>query len=72
MSKMSKSVCINKLADLVNAYHIQLIHTIEVYVKMRPIDVKLSIYIDFGVENDDKYHEFENGDQAKISKYNKI
>ena len=39
---------------------------------MRPIDVKLSIYIDFGVENDDKYHEFENGDQAKISKYNKI
>ena len=37
---------------------------------MKPVDVKSSTYIDFGVENNDKYLKFEVGDHVRISKYN--
>ena len=37
---------------------------------MKPVDVKSSTYIDFGVENNDKYPKFEVGDHVRISKYN--
>ena len=39
---------------------------------MKPIDVKKSRYIAFGVKNDDKDPKFEVGDQVKIWKYKNI
>ena len=39
---------------------------------MKPIDVKSSVYIDFGVENNDKDHKFKVDDHVRISKYKNI
>ena len=39
---------------------------------MKPIDVKSSAYIDFGVENNDKDHKFKVDDHVRISKYKNI
>ena len=41
-------------------------------MKMKPINVKSSTYIDFGVENNDKDPKFEVGDHMRISKYKSI
>ena len=39
---------------------------------MKPSDVKLCTYIDFGVENNDKDSKLEVGDLVRISKYKNI
>ena len=39
---------------------------------MKPIDAKLSTYIDFGIEDNDKDHKFEVSDHVRISKYKNI
>ena len=39
---------------------------------MKFVNVKLSIYIDFNVEKNDKDHKFEVGERVKIPKYKKI
>ena len=39
---------------------------------MKPVDVKSSTYIDFGVENNEKDPKFQVGDHVKISKYKNI
>ena len=39
---------------------------------MKPADVKSSIYIDFGVENNDADPKFKVGDHVRISKYKNI
>ena len=44
MTSVSKSVYIDKLDDIVNEYS----NTHHSTIKMKPIDVKWSIYIDFG------------------------
>ena len=59
---------IDKLLDLVNKYN----NTYNRTMKMKPINVKSSTYIDFGVENNDKDPKFEVGDHMRISKYKSI
>ena len=39
---------------------------------MEPVDVNSSTYIDFDLENNDKYPRFKIGDHVKILKYEKI
>ena len=41
-------------------------------IKMKSVDVKPNAFIDFGVENNAKYHKFEVGDHVRISKYKNI
>ena len=62
MTSTSENVYINKLDDIVdkqnNAYHRT--------IKMKPIDVKTSIYTDFDIENNDKDPKFKVGDHVRI------
>ena len=41
-------------------------------IKMKPADLKSSMYIDFNVENNEKDPKFEVGGHVKIWKYKKI
>ena len=41
-------------------------------VKMKPVDVKLSMYIDFNKENNKEEHKFKVPDPVRISKYKTI
>ena len=50
MTSMSENVYIDKLDDIVNKYNNRYHRTI----KMKPFDVKPSIYIDFNKENNKK------------------
>ena len=50
MTSISKNVCIDKLANIVNKYN----NTYHSRIKMKPVDVKASTYIDFGTENGQK------------------
>ena len=50
MTSVSKNVYIVKLDNIVNKYNNKSHNTI----KAKPCDVKSSIYIDFGAENNDK------------------
>ena len=50
MASISKNVYIDKLDDILNEYN----NTNHRTIKMEPIDVKLSMYIDFGAENNDE------------------
>ena len=68
MTSMSKNVYIDKLDDIVNRYNNIYPRTI----KMKPVDVKSSIYIDFNKENNKEAHKFKVGDNVKISKYKNI
>ena len=60
MTRISKKVHIDKFYDIVNkknnAYHGT--------IKMKPIDVNWSTYIDFNVENNDKDTKFEIGEKC--------
>ena len=49
MTSASKHVYIDKLDDMVNKYN----NAYHIAIKMKPIDVKSSTYIDFGIENND-------------------
>ena len=64
----SKNVCIDKLDDIVNKYNNIYLRTI----KIKPVDVKPSTYIDFGIKNNDRDPKFEDGEHVRISKYKKI
>ena len=66
MTSMSRNVNTDKLADIVNEY----INTYQ--STMKPIDVKSSTYIDFGIENKDKDAKFEVGDHVRLSKCKNI
>ena len=56
---------INKLDNIVDEFNNAYNRTI----KMKPVDVKSSTYIDFNVENNDKDLKFEVGNHVRISKY---
>ena len=62
MTSISKSVCIDKLDDIVhecnNTYHRT--------IKMKPTDVKISTSIDFEVGNNDGDPKFKVGDCVRI------
>ena len=68
MKSISKSVYIDKLNDIVNKYN----NTYHKTIKMKPVDVKPSTYIDSSKEID--YHDpkLKIGDIARISKYKNI
>ena len=67
---ISKNVYINKLDDIANI----IIHnnTYHRTIKMKPIDIKSYIYIDFNKENDKEGPTFKVGDKVTISKYKNI
>ena len=68
MTSISKNLYIDKLNDIVNKYNSIYYRTI----KMKPINIKSSTYIDFGIEKKDKEPELATGDHVRVSKYNKI
>ena len=65
MTSVSKTVYIDKLEDIINEYN----NTKHRTTKMKPIDVKDNIYIDFGKEVNDNNPKFKVGDHVRISKY---
>ena len=54
-----------KLDDIVNEYN----NTYHSAIKMKPIGVKSSTYIDFGVETNKNDPKFKVGGHIRISKY---
>ena len=68
MTSISKNVYIDKLDDIVNEYN----NTKYIATKMKPIDVKNDIYIDFGKEVNDNDPKFKVWDHVRISKYKSI
>ena len=68
MTSISKNMYIDKLDDIVSEYN----NTYHSTIKMKHVDVKSSIYIDFDKENIDKYPKFKVGDHVIISKYKNI
>ena len=65
MPSILKNVYTDKIDSTVNEYN-NLYHRT---IRMKPINVKTSTYIDFGAENNDKGPKFEVGDHVEISKY---
>ena len=61
MTSLSKNVYIGKFKNIYDRT-----------IKMKPVDVKSSIYIEFGVENNNKNPKFEVGDHVRISKCKNI
>ena len=59
---------IDRLDDIVDKYN----NTYHRTIKMKPVDVKLSTYIDFHFENNDKDPKFKVGEDLRISKYKDI
>ena len=68
MTSISKNVYIDKLDDIVNECN-NIYHRT---IKMKPVDVKDNIYIDFKKEVNDKDLKFKIGDHVRISKYKNI
>ena len=64
---ISKSMYTNKSDGIVNKYN-------NTYgtIKMKPVDVKWSTYIDFYKENNKEVTKFKVGDNVRISKYKNI
>ena len=68
MNSVSKDVYINKLADIANKYN----NTYHSTIKMKPADVKSSIYIVFSKDYKEKDPKFKYGDVVRVSKYKNI
>ena len=68
MTSVSKDFYIDKLDDIVNEYN----KTYQNRIKIKPGDLKLSTYIDFSKEVNEKDPKFKIGDTVKISKYKNI
>ena len=68
MTSISKNVYIDKLDDIVNKYN----NTYHRTIKMKPIDVKPSIYIVSSKEIIYQNSKFKIGDIVRISKYKNI
>ena len=62
------NIYIIKLDDIVNEYN----NTYHGTIKLNPADVRSSTYIEFVVENNDKYPKFKVGNHVRISKYENI
>ena len=69
MTSISKTVCIDKLNDMVNEYNNNAYHRT---IKMKPVDVKDNTYTNFKKEVNDKDPKFKVGDHVRISKYKNI
>ena len=68
MTSLSKNVCIDKLNDIVNKCN----NTNHRAIKMKPVDVKPNMYIDFNKENIKEGPKFKVGDHVRISKIKNI
>ena len=68
ITSISRNMYINKLDDIDNKCG----NTYHRAMKMKPIDVKSSTYIDFNKENNKGGPKFKVGDHVKISKYKNI
>ena len=68
MTSASKNVHVYKFDDIVNKYN----NTCHETIKMKPVDVKSSTYINSCKEIDDRDPKFEIGDIVRISKYKNI
>ena len=62
------SINVNKLDDIVNKYNNKYHNAI----KVKPVDVKSSTYIDSSKEINDKNPKLKVGDTVRISKYKNI
>ena len=69
MTSIPKNVFIDKLDDIVNEYNNNTYHST---IKMKPVDVNPSAYINSSKEIYTKDHKFKIGDIARISKHKKI
>ena len=58
---------IDKIDDIVNKYN----NTYDSTIKMKPVDVKSSTYIDYSKEINNKDPKFKIGDIVRITKYKK-
>ena len=65
MTSISKNVYIDKLDDMVDKYN----NTYHNTIKMKPVDVKSSTYIDSNKENNDKDFKYKVGNIVTILKY---
>ena len=65
---MSKQVYLDNFDDIVNKYN----NTYHRTIKMKPVDVKPSIYIDFNKENNKEGSKSKIGYNIGISKYESI
>ena len=68
VTPISKNVYIDKLDNIVNKYN-NIYHRT---IKMKPVNVKSSTYIDFNKENNKEDLKFKVGDHVGISKYKNI
>ena len=68
MTSVLRNVYIDKLDDIVNEYN----NTYHRTIKMKPVDVKDNVYIEFSKEVNDKDSKFKVGDHVRISKYKSI
>ena len=68
VASVSKNVYINKLDDLVNKYN----NTYHSTIKIKPVDVKSSMFIDFDKKNNMEDPKFKVVDHVRISKYKSI
>ena len=63
MTAASKNVYIDALDEIVNKYN----NPYHRAIKMKPVDVPLNIYIDYGVDHNNKKPKFKIVDHVKIS-----
>ena len=68
MTSRSKNVYIDTLDDTLNKYN----NTYHRTIKMKPVDVKSSIYVDFNKESNKEGPKFKVHDNVRISKYKNI
>ena len=68
MTSVSKNSFVDKLDDILNKYN----NTYHSTIKMKPIDVKSSAYIDSSKEINEEDPKFKISDIVRISKYEKI
>ena len=68
ITSISKNVCTDKLANIVNKYNNRYHNTI----KMKPFGLKSNSYIDSSEEITNKHRKFKIGDIVRISKYENI
>ena len=68
MTSVSKNSFVDKLDDILNKYN----NTYHSTIKMKPIDVKSSAYIDSNKEINEEDPKFKISDIVRISKYKKI
>ena len=68
MTSTSKNVYIDKLDDVVNKYN----NAYHGTIKIEPVDVDPSMYIDFNKENKKEGPKFKVGDHVRILKYKNI